>query len=425
MMKVVTVGLGYIGLPTSLMFAKHGAEVVGVDVSKRVVDFLNAGQVPIEEPFLQDYLTDALSKKNFKASLTPERGDVFIVAVPTPNAPDEFGSCDLTYVKQATEAILPHLERGNTIIIESTIAPRTTEDVIQPMIEKEGFLVGEDIYLVHCPERVLPGQILHELVHNNRIIGGVTETCTEKGKEIYGLFVEGKLLGATASTAELSKLMENTYRDVNIALANELVQISDKLGIDALSVIEMANQHPRVNIHQPGPGVGGHCLAVDPYFIVAEAPKEARLIRQAREINSHMPHFIVRKVLDIMEENNGKTITVLGLAYKGNVDDMRESPSLQIVNQLKSLTDYDIRTFDPYVANSDAYSLESALISSDLALVLTDHDVFKEIPAHMIRTMNTPVLFDTKNCVSKDAMFRTHYTLGNLSTVGKVSKSYI
>ncbi|MBC1406188.1 nucleotide sugar dehydrogenase, partial [Listeria welshimeri] len=206
----------------------------------------------------------------------------------------------------------------------------------------------------------LPGQILHELVHNNRIIGGVTETCTEKGKEIYGLFVEGKLLGATASTAELSKLMENTYRDVNIALANELVQISDKLGIDALSVIEMANQHPRVNIHQPGPGVGGHCLAVDPYFIVAEAPKEARLIRQAREINSHMPHFIVRKVLDIMEENNGKTITVLGLAYKGNVDDMRESPSLQIVNQLKSLTDYDIRTFDPYVANSDAYSLESA-----------------------------------------------------------------
>lgn len=417
-MKVVTVGLGYIGLPTSLMFAKHGANVVGVDISKRIVDFLNAGQVLIEEPFLQDYLTEALIKKNFKASINPECGDVFIVAVPTPNLPDEFGSCDLTYVKKAIESILPHLEAGNTIIIESTIAPRTTEDIIQPLIEKEGFRVGEDIYLVHCPERVLPGQIFSELIHNNRLIGGITEKCTEKGKEIYRLFVKGKLLGATASTAELSKLMENTYRDVNIALANELVQISAKLDIDALNVIEMANEHPRVNIHQPGPGVGGHCLAVDPYFIVAEAPEEARLICQAREINSNMPHFIVQKVIDIMEGNQGRSITVLGLAYKGNVDDTRESPSLRIVNQLISLTNYDIRTFDPYVANSDAYSLESALSNSDLALVLTDHDVFKEIPEKIIQTMNMPILFDTKNCVSKNSAFREHYSLGNLPAIG-------
>lgn len=425
MMKVVTVGLGYIGLPTSLMFAKHGAEVVGVDVSERVVGFLNAGQVPIEEPGLPEYLTEALARKKFRASLKPERGDVFIIAVPTPNALDEFGSCDLTYVKQATEAILPCLETGNTVIIESTISPRTTEDIIQPLIEKEGFRVGEDIYLVHCPERVLPGQILHELVHNNRIIGGVTEKCTEKGKEIYGLFVKGELLGAAASTAELSKLMENTYRDVNIALANELVQISSKLGIDALSVIEMANQHPRVNLHQPGPGVGGHCLAVDPYFIVAEAPEEAKLIYQARQINSHMPHFIVQKVLDIMEANQGETITILGLAYKGNVDDTRESPALQIVNQLKKATYYNIRTFDPYVANSDAYSLETALSNSDLAIVLTDHDIFKEIPESIINTMKTPILFDTKNCVLGCDAFHEHYTLGNISNIRRISKRYI
>ncbi|WP_088809674.1 MULTISPECIES: nucleotide sugar dehydrogenase [Listeria] len=424
-MKIVIIGLGYIGLPTALMFAKHGADVVGVDVSRRVVDFLNAGQVPIEEYGLAEYLTDALAKQKFKASLTAETGDVFIIAVPTPNVEDEFGSCDLTYVKQAMESILPHLKSGNTIIVESTISPRVTEDIIQPLIQKEGFVTGEDIFLAHCPERVLPGKILHELVYNNRIIGGVTEKCTEKVKEIYGLFVQGKLLSATASVAELSKLMENTYRDTNIALANELVQIGDELGIDALSVIELANQHPRVDIHQPGPGVGGHCLAVDPHFIIAEAPNEARLIRQARQINRNMPNFIFQKTLTIMEENNGKTITVLGLAYKGNIDDTRESPALQIVNQLQTLTAYDIRTFDPYVASSDTYSLESALLGSDLALVLTDHDAFKAMPDNIIHGMRTPILFDTKNCISRKNAFEQHFTLGHLPTDKKRSKSFI
>ncbi|MHC5251299.1 nucleotide sugar dehydrogenase [Listeria kieliensis] len=414
-MKITTIGLGYIGLPTSLMFAKHGADVVGVDISKQTVNSLNSGNVPIEEPGLGAYLNEALLARKFKASLTPEAGDVFIIAVPTPNVADEFG-CDLTYVKQAVNGILPLLEQGNIVIIESTISPRTTEDVIKPLIEKEGFQVGEDIFLVHCPERVLPGNILYELVYNNRIIGGVTEECTEKGKEVYRTFVKGELLGTAANVAELSKLMENTYRDVNIALANELVQIGAKLDIDALSVIEMANKHPRVNLHQPGPGVGGHCLAVDPYFIAAEAPEESQLIRKAREINRHMPDFVVQKVLAIMARNQGQTITVLGLAYKGNVDDIRESPAIQIVDKLKATTDYQIRTFDPFVASSSsASSLEEALDESDLALVLTDHNLFKEIPQEIISDMRNSILFDTKNCVKETSGFKKSYNLGNIS----------
>ncbi len=414
LLKITTIGLGYIGLPTSLMFAKHGADVVGVDISERTVDFLNSGNVPIEEPGLEAYLNKALSAHKFKASLTPEAGDVFIIAVPTPNVAGEFG-CDLTYVKKAVNGILPLLEKGNIVIIESTISPRTTEDVIKPFIEKEGFQVGEDIFLVHCPERVLPGNILYELVYNNRIIGGVTEKCTAKGKEVYGTFVKGELLGTAASVAELSKLMENTYRDVNIALANELVQIGARLDIDALSVIEMANKHPRVNIHQPGPGVGGHCLAVDPYFIAAEVPEEAKLILRARQINRQMPDFVIQKVLAIMAENQGETITILGLAYKGNVDDTRESPAIQIADKLKALTNYQIRTFDPFVASSSANSLESALDESDLALVLTDHDVFEKIPQKIIARMRTSILFDTKNCVKETDAFNKSYNLGNIS----------
>ncbi|MBC1521343.1 nucleotide sugar dehydrogenase [Listeria aquatica] len=416
-MKVVTIGLGYIGLPTSLMFARHGAEVVGVDISKRVVGFLNAGHVLIEEPGLEAYLTEALLQQKFKASLIPEEGDVFIIAVPTPNLSDKYGSCDLTYVKKAIESILPYLKKGNTVIIESTIAPCTTEDIIQPLIEKVGFQIGEDIFLVHCPERVLPGKILHELVNNNRIIGGVTEKCTQKGIEIYGLFVKGKSLGASASAAELAKLMENTYRDVNIALANELVLISEKLGIDALSVIQLANEHPRVDIHQPGPGVGGHCLAVDPYFIIAKAPERAQLIHQARKINSQMPGFIVNQVQEIMEENKGTKVTVLGLTYKGNVDDIRESPSLQIINELERSTSYQIVIFDPYVAEVGTSSIEEALVNSDLALVLTDHDEFKEISEKQIRNMKTPILFDTKNCVKTLNQFEKEYSLGRLPSV--------
>jgi len=413
-MKVNVIGLGYIGLPTALTFANHGIEVVGVDVSETVVQSLQAGLAPIEEPNIDRYLAQALAKKTFKAQLVPEKADAFIIAVPTPNLADQFGSCDLSYVKAAMAAILPYLEQGNTVIVESTIQPRTMEDIVGPFFEKAGYTIGEELYLLHCPERVLPGKIFEELVMNNRIIGGMTSACTQQGKRIYQTFVKGNVLETSASIAELSKLMENTYRDLNIALANELVQIGDRLNIDALQVIALANQHPRVNIHQPGPGVGGHCLAVDPYFVVAAAPEDAKLIQLGRMINTEMPEFIIKKVEEILVIHGGNKIAVLGLAYKGNIDDARESPAIEIAKRLKQKKALQVTTYDPYVATSDVAHLEVALTDSDLALILCDHDAFKDIAPAAIQAMKQKIVFDTKNIVTDKTRFDAAYSLGAL-----------
>ncbi|MDT1957209.1 nucleotide sugar dehydrogenase [Carnobacterium divergens] len=416
-MKIVTIGLGYIGLPTAIMFANYGQQVIGVDVQSEVVNSLQEGQVHIEEPGLQEALTRAISSENFKAQTQVEQADVFIVAVPTPNKEDRYKSCDLTYVISAVNSLIPFLEKGNTVIVESTIAPRTTEDVILPLIEEAGFKVGEDVFLVHCPERVLPGKILQELRYNNRIIGGVTEACTKSGKEIYGIFVKGELISSSASAAELSKLMENTYRDVNIALANELAKIGDTLAIDSLEVIEMANKHPRVNIHSPGPGVGGHCLAVDPYFISSMAPTVTPLIQQAREINSTMPAFIVEKVEELMTKIDGKKITVLGVTYKGNVDDIRESPALEIVDLLKEKSGYELSIFDPHVEKEwIEKEFKNAVINSDLLLVLTDHDEFKTIDVDQLVQMRQKVVFDTKNIFGRNPAIKL-ISLGSLANI--------
>ncbi|EUJ21742.1 capsular polysaccharide synthesis enzyme [Listeria grandensis FSL F6-0971] len=264
-MKIAMIGLGYIGLPTAVMFAKNGQEVIGFDTNKDVIASLQSGRIHIEEPGLQEAFEDVLGNGLLRPVSQLEPAGTFIIAVPTPHTEDH--SCDTRYIRQAVQDVIPLLEIGNTIILESTVAPKTTTGVIQPMLEEAGFTVGVDVYLVHCPERVLPGKIMMELVHNNRIIGGVTPECTIAGAVVYQTFVQGEMLLTDASTAELSKLMENTFRDTNIALANELVKLSDELGIRALDVIEMANKHPRVNIHTPGPGVGGHCLAVDSHFI--------------------------------------------------------------------------------------------------------------------------------------------------------------
>ncbi|WP_439442933.1 nucleotide sugar dehydrogenase [Listeria aquatica] len=424
-MKIVTVGLGYIGLPTALMFAKHGVNVVGVDISKNIVQQLNQGIVQIEEPGVQELLQTVLEKKLFRASLVPDHADAFIIAVPTPNARDQYGSCDLQYVKQALDTILPFVHFGNTIVIESTISPRTMDDVVTPFFEEAGFEIGSNLFLVHCPERVLPGNILHELVFNDRIIGGITPECTKKGKILYQTFVRGELLETEAKVAELSKLMENTYRDVNIALANELVQIGTKLKINALDVIRLANRHPRVNLHQPGPGVGGHCLAVDPYFIVAAAPKEAKLINQGREINSSMPQFILKQVVKIMEMNSGTKITILGQAYKGNIDDIRESPAIHIAEQLRLLTEYKIAIYDPHVQEENDETLKQAFEGSDLVLVLCDHDEFKKIAVENIQLMKTRMAFDTKNIISNGMDFENYYTLGNIFQFESTKKKEI
>ncbi|RDX00846.1 nucleotide sugar dehydrogenase [Listeria kieliensis] len=416
-MKIEVMGLGYIGLPTAIMFAKHGHEVTGVDVVQEVVTTLNNGKIHIEEPGLEAELGRVLETGRFKVQMQVEQADVFIVAVPTPNLDDAFKSCDLTYVEQAMGMIIPHLERGNTIIIESTIAPRTTDTILASKIKQAGFEVGKDIFLVHCPERVLPGNILHELKWNNRIIGGVTKACTLKGVEIYGSFVEGKLLETSAAVAELSKLIENTYRDVNIALANEIVRIGDVLGIDSLEVIRLANYHPRVNIHQPGPGVGGHCLAVDPYFIISEASEETALIQMARQINERTPVFLAQKVRALMKKLGGKKITICGIAYKGNVDDVRESPALKVLDELKK--DFEICVHDPHVKRFDwiERDLTRAAQDSDLLLVLTDHDDYQVILEDVFQVMQQRVVFDTKGVVSQTNDRVDYLTLGDLSKI--------
>lgn len=403
-MKLCTIGLGYIGLPSSAMFADHGTDVVGVDIDPRIVKMLNAGDIHIEEPGLEDVIKRVVANGKFRATLTPEPADVFLIAVPTPNLNDTYKSCDLKYVLSAVQNMLPHVQKGNVIIVESTIAPRTMDDHVRPLIEAAGFVIGQDVFVVHCPERVLPGQILHELIHNNRIVGGLTPACADAGAAVYETFVQGEIVKTDAKTAEMSKLMENTFRDVNIALANELTQVCHKLEINVLDVIEMANMHPRVNLHHPGPGVGGHCLAVDPYFIVAKAPSLARIIHTARETNVNMPHFVAEQAERLVASHVRPKIAVFGVTYKGNVDDMRESPAVDVIEQLID-RGMDVAVCDPHVERSISSRFElvdeiDAIQGADLALVLVDHDEFKQFDSRRLANhMRTPVLFDTKGIV--------------------------
>lgn len=398
-MKICVVGLGYIGLPTSAMFASHGCEVVGVDLSERVVNTLNQGHIHIEEPGLGELVKECVEKGSFRASLKPEKADAYIISVPTPNKEDGFLSCDLTFVLSAVKSILPVVEKGNVVIIESTIAPKSTDDFVKPVFEQAGFEIGKDLYLAHCPERVLPGQILYELQYNNRIVGGITPECTEQAANVYATFVKGEIIKTEAKTAELSKCMENTFRDVNIALANELAKVCDRLDINCLDVIEMANKHPRVNIHQPGPGVGGHCLAIDPYFIYAKAPEEAKIIKLARDTNCSMPQYVVEKTKMLLADIKNPKIAAFGVTYKGNVDDVRESPSMKIVKMLKR-EGFEVDVFDPHVNNPEYVTLEQAVENADIILVLTDHNEYKNMDHAKIATlMRRPMLFDTKNIV--------------------------
>lgn len=415
-MKLTTIGLGYIGLPTSIMFAKHGVDVVGVDIKQEAVDKLNNGQIHIEEPGLQEALEEVLASGKFKASTIPEQADAYIIAVPTPNNNDEHKSCDISIVMSGVESIIPLLKRGDTVIVESTIAPRTMDDHVKPYLESKGFIIGEDIYLVHCPERVLPGQIMHELVYNNRIIGGITPACVEAGKRVYGTFVKGEMIETQAKTAEMSKLMENTYRDVNIALANELAKICNDLEINVNDVIEMANKHPRVNLHTPGPGVGGHCLAVDPYFIIAEAPEHALLIKLARDINVSMPEYVVHHTKDILSRIGGNKVTVFGLTYKGDVDDIRESPAFDIYEMLTA-SQYEVVAYDPHVKQEFVEEdMGTAVKDSNLVLILSDHSEFKQLTDGDFDGMRNRYILDTKNVVKTKDEFKEvkYYNFGNL-----------
>jgi len=399
-MKICVVGLGYIGLPTAAMFSSCGCEVVGVDIKQSVVDTLNSGSIHIEEPGLQEMLQRALEKGLFRASTSVESADVFIIAVPTPNRDDFYLSCDLTHVLDACRSILPHVRNGSVVIVESTIAPCSMDDHIKPLFEGHGLIIGQDVFLAHCPERVLPGNILHEMIYNNRIIGGVTSRCAEEAADVYRLFVKGEIFKTDAKTAEMSKCMENTYRDVNIALANELAKICIKLGINVYDVIKLANKHPRVNIHQPGPGVGGHCLAVDPYFIYAKVPELANIIKLARDTNNSMPQYVTEIVADLVSEIDKPKIAVFGVTYKGNVSDTRESPALNVISCLE-LKGCQLAVYDPHVK---AYQndCEETVLNADLILVLTDHDEFKTMDySKLASLMRRPMIFDTKNIICK------------------------
>lgn len=414
-MKLTTIGLGYIGLPTSIMFAKHGVDVLGVDIKQEAVDMLNGGQIHIEEPGLQEALEEVLETGRFRASTTAEEADAYIIAVPTPNKNDEYKSADISIVMAGVESIVPILKKGDTVIVESTIAPRTMDDHVAPYLEEQGFKIGEDIYLVHCPERVLPGQIMHELIYNNRIVGGMTPACVEAGKKVYGTFVQGEMIETNAKTAEMSKLMENTYRDVNIALANELAMICNRLDINVHEVIEMANKHPRVNLHTPGPGVGGHCLAVDPYFIIAEAPEESPLIQLSRSINVSMPEYVVNITKKMLSKLNGNKVTVFGLTYKGDVDDIRESPAFDIYELLRKEEGLEVNTYDPHVKMDFVEKdMKTAVKDSSLVLVLSDHSEFKILTDNDFETMKDKVIFDTKNVVPNNFEEVQYFNYGNI-----------
>lgn len=414
-MKLTTIGLGYIGLPTSIMFAKHGVDVLGVDIKQEAVDMLNGGTIHIEEPGLQEALEEVLETGKFRASTTAEEADAYIIAVPTPNNNDEHKSADISIVMSGVKSIVPLLKKGDTVIVESTIAPRTMDDHVAPYLEEQGFKIGEDIFLVHCPERVLPGQIMEELVYNNRIIGGMTPQCVEAGKKVYGTFVQGEMIETNAKTAEMSKLMENTYRDVNIALANELAMICNRLDINVHEVIEMANKHPRVNLHTPGPGVGGHCLAVDPYFIIAEAPEESPLIQLSRSINVSMPEYVVNITKKMLSKLNGNKVTVFGLTYKGDVDDIRESPAFDIYELLRKEEGLEVNTYDPHVKMDFVEKdMKSAVTDSSLVLVLSDHSEYKILTDNDFETMKDKVIFDTKNVVPNNFSEVQYYNYGNI-----------
>lgn len=421
--KLCVIGLGYIGLPTSVVFAENGWEVTGVDVNELVVSDLNKGKVRIKEDGVDELVEKYVREGNFTARLMPVESDVFIIAVPTPLNSDL--TANLKHVQNATKSLLSVLKQGDTIIVESTIPPRTTRDVVAPILKEAGFDPGVDVYLAHCPERVLPGKILEELYENNRIVGGINTISAKRAADVYRTFVKGKVIETSSESAEMSKLMENTYRDVNIALANELTKISETLKVDALEVISLANEHPRVNVHQPGPGVGGHCLAVDPYFIIEKDPLTAKIIGESREINESMPEFVVNQVNKLADKKS--KIAVFGLAYKGNIDDIRESPALKIVNHLYS-EGYNVQAYDPYVKQEQVefqlYNYEEALHNTDLILILTDHNEFRKIDwQDTNRLMRQVNVLDTKNCVENLSENINYYNFGNLFELEAIKTS--
>ena len=403
-MIVSVIGLGYIGLPTAAVLASNGLTVIGVDVNQNAVDLINQGKIYTVEPELDILVQTAVQSGFLKATTKPAKASVFMIAVPTPFIGDH--EPDLSYIESAVKAIAPVLEKGNLVILESTSPVGTTEMTVEWMKEARPDLsfpefgnnsAQYDIAVAHCPERVLPGRVIHELISNDRIIGGVTTQCGEQARDLYNVFVEADCLITDCRTAELSKLVENSFRDVNIAFANELSLICDKLDINVWEMIKLSNHHPRVNILQPGPGVGGHCIAVDPWFIVNSAPNEAKLIHTARLINDSKPDFILDKINQavkvIVKKRSEIKIACFGLAFKPDIDDLRESPALNIAKLLTSMKFNEVLLVEPNISqlpkgfdgnSTKLSSIERTLKIADIVVLLVDHIEFKAIDLSLL-----------------------------------------
>ncbi len=408
---VCVIGLGYIGLPTATTFAAYGLRVLGVDINHSILDTLRNGEIHIQEPGLRKAFRAALETGRLTFSEQPALADAFIIAVPTPFYEDEYGEvngirfkkADLRAVIAAAEAIVPYLRKGNLVILESTSPPRTTVDVVRPILERSGLKVGRDVYLAYSPERVLPGRILQELIENPRVIGGVNPESAQAGRNLYSVFVKGQIVLTDATTAEMVKLMENTYRDVNIAIANEFARLAERFGVDVWEAISIANLHPRVKILSPGPGVGGHCISVDPWFFVEAAPDLALLIRQARQVNDGQPHFVLELVKRVLGPAlAGRRIAVLGLAYKPDVDDLRESPAVEVARRLLR-EGAQIKAFEPFKPEGlpdlpCVPELRQAVQDAEAILLLVRHASLQALTPERLRPL-TPatVLIDTVN----------------------------
>ncbi len=402
------VGLGYIGLPTALMFAAHDVEVVGTDYNEDLVNTLNAGRTTFEEEGLSK-LFQAAVEKGIRFSSAYQRTDLYIVAVPTPY--DKASKkVDASYVAKAVENVMEVCPKGAVVVVESTVSPGTIDRYVRPVVEARGFVIGEDIHLVHAPERIIPGNMVYELKHNSRTIGADNPQIGERVKELYRSFCEGEIVVTDIRTAEMTKVVENTFRDINIAFANELAKICRSDNMDVYEIIRIANKHPRVNILSPGPGVGGHCISVDPWFLVGDYPGLANIILSARKINDSMPDFVLERIHAIMKENHMTDVGrvgLYGLTYKENVDDMRESPTLQMLESMeRHLCGGQIKVYDPYVTQdvtaNQYHDLDAFLREVDLVVLLVGHDEIKE----QMEKLKSKIVLDTRHICFLDGTYR-------------------
>ena len=405
---VNVIGLGYIGLPTALMMASHGVEVIGTDYNKELVDTLNAGKTTFQEDGLDELFQNAV-KAGIKFTTEYQNTDVYIVSVPTPY--DKFSKkVDACYVVEAVKDVMKVCHKGATVVIESTVSPGTIDKFVRPVIEENGFTIGQDINLVHAPERIIPGNMVYELLHNNRTIGADDKAVGEKVKELYSSFCQGEIVVTDIRTAEMTKVVENTFRAVNIAFANELAKICRHDNMDVYEIIKICNMHPRVNILQPGPGVGGHCIYVDPWFLVGDYPSLAKVIDESMKTNDGMPDFVLNRIYEIMKENKITDISkvgLYGLTYKENVDDMRESPTLQMLESMERHLCGDlVKVYDPFITKdivpNQYHDLDKFINDVELVVLLVGHD---EIKQNMDK-LKGKVILDTRKVCDLDGVYR-------------------